>query len=84
MKMQRVITAAEVAAYQAFAAENCIVVEGEVGEKNANTLAVYLDTQMNGATVNKENLTKAFQAVRSQLVLVDPREAEYTKIFNDH
>lgn len=80
--MQRVITQQEIAAYQAFAAENRIVVEGEVGEKNANVLAAYLDGQMNGATVNKENLTKAFAAVRSQLTLIDRREVEYTKVFN--
>jgi hypothetical protein len=80
--MSRVVTAAEIKSYQDFAAANHIVVDGEVGEKNANVLAAYLDVQMYGAIVNQENLTKAFNAVRTQLTLIDPREVEYTKIFN--
>jgi hypothetical protein len=77
----RIVTATEIAAYQKFAAANNIAIEGE-GGRNAELLGNYVNEQLNGAEINETTLTTAFNALRSQIVLIDRREVEYTKIFN--
>jgi len=78
--MARQLTQAEISAFEKFAVENGLVVEGPEGEKNGRIIADFITNRMNADIITAENLAAAFKHVRNQLVLKSPEQVDYEEL----